>query len=268
MKVTPGFLSFVFAGKKKLPMERLADVAKALAMDEASQKVLRKALLVEWVHERQGSLPMAEELLKGETRVKPSSLETREERPTSEFSVLQKWYLVAILDLVTCADFNEDPCWIADRLSISEEQAAEGFALLLEKGLLEKRGQHFVKVDEKIRYPTTKSIEAIREYHKMMITKALQTMLLETDDISFEKRLITSVSFALNQQKLKAGKERIMELIFEIADILSEGECTEVYQLNVQLYPLTRRDQPSASPRTVRPRAEASLARGVGKVNP
>ena len=64
-------------------------------------------------------------------------------------------------------------------------------------------------------------------------------MLTGTDDQAFKRRLITSVSFSMNPEKLTKGKERIMELIYEIADILSEGACTEIYQLNVQLYPLT-----------------------------
>ena len=76
-----------------------------------------------------------------------------------------------------------------------------------------------------------------------MIAKALQVLLGETDDVSFSRRMITAISFAANPQRLKQGRERLMELIYEIADIMTEGDCTEVYQLNVQFFPLTKQSE-------------------------
>lgn len=51
---------------------------------------------------------------------------------------------------------------------------------------------------------------------------------------------ITAISFVANPEHLAKAKQRLTEALHEIAEILTEGNCTEVYGLNAQLfsYPL------------------------------
>ncbi len=233
--ISPSFLSAVFKGKKRLPKSRFEAVTRSLGMDEASKKSLRKAMLLETIGSSPNSVPFFEDVLS------PSNLAIaeREEGTIPEFTVFDSWYHMAILDLVTCVNFNPDPKDIGSRLGIETREAERAFKMLADRGLIEFKNGIWLKVNEKLRFPTTKSYPAIRAYHKTMITKALQTLIGQTDTVSFERRLITAVSFAANPESLKKGRERLMELIYEIADIMTEGDCTEIYQLNAQLFPLT-----------------------------
>ncbi|MGZ3780843.1 MAG: TIGR02147 family protein [Pseudobdellovibrionaceae bacterium] len=111
--------------------------------------------------------------------------------------------------------------------------------LLNNSNFFEQKDGIWIKTNLHIRYPTKAPLPAIRAYHKNMLEKALANLVNGIDKKSFERRSISSVSVASNPQNLKKAKERLSEMMYEIANILSEGDCTEIYQLNVQLFPLT-----------------------------
>lgn len=237
MGISPNFLGAVFKGKKRLPGDRVNRLTELLKMDSIAKMKLEKALLFDTI-KLSGQASLAPRIF--ESTEKSASVESRDERPIREFSVYKNWYHVALLDLVTCSDFSADPVWIGNRLGISSFLAKRALEDLIENGLIEIKNEIYLKANMVIRYPTTRSMQTIRDYHKEMLSKALQVMLLKTDDASFNLRLITAISFAANTAAIEKGKKRLMELIYEIADLMCDGDCTEVYQLNVQLFPVTK----------------------------
>ena len=155
-------------------------------------------------------------------------------------SVLLKWYNLAILDLTTCSNFRSDPGWIAKQFGISVEEVKEALRLLVDLGLLEKTKGSFKKTTLKIRFPASESMmNFIRKYHMEMIGRAAKT-LERTSKEDFERRLITGITVAANPMQFAKARKRLNEALHEVADLLAEGECTEVYQINAQLFPLTQ----------------------------
>ncbi|MBK7959754.1 MAG: DUF4423 domain-containing protein [Bdellovibrionales bacterium] len=63
-----------------------------------------------------------------------------------------------------------------------------------------------------------------------------QTELLRTAQEDFERRLITSISCAVNPSQIPLAKQRLAEALREVRDILTEGECTDVFFLQAQLF--------------------------------
>jgi hypothetical protein len=53
---------------------------------------------------------------------------------------------------------------------------------------------------------------------------------------SFERRLITGISIAANPENLDRARDILLAALHEVASVLSEGECTELYHLNAQLF--------------------------------
>ena len=43
----------------------------------------------------------------------------------------------------------------------------------------------------------------------------------------------------MNPANLEKAKKKILEFQKELAELITEGDCTEVYQMNVQLFSLT-----------------------------
>jgi len=59
-------------------------------------------------------------------------------------------------------------------------------------------------------------------------------------DFPVEQREFGNVSIAVNASDLPAAKKRLREFIDQFNRDFERDEAQEVYQLNVQFYPLTR----------------------------
>jgi len=162
-----------------------------------------------------------------------------EEVPTSQFHILSRWYYLSLLDLCTCKEFTDDPEWIAKRLGITPFEAKRAWQMLLQGRWVKRTETGWTKSNKHLRFPTRQSQEVVRNYHRQTLEKA-QKELNKTDPESFAKRLISGASVAVNPEKIEEAKLRLHAALVEISKLLSEGPCTEVYQLQVQLFPVTR----------------------------
>ena len=93
-----------------------------------------------------------------------------------------------------------------------------------------------------MRFPTVKSLPKIRAYHKKMIQKAVHELDKKIDEKSFQKRLISGMCIAANPEKITQAKQILQAALHEVASVLSEGNCTELYHLNAQLFSLLEED--------------------------
>ena len=232
------YLSRVLKGAKAFPEARFESFVRVLDLDDAGARLLKEAILKNAVRSREVASSAMEELLSKETPAR-SPVADYQESTHRRFLVLDHWYSLAILDLVTCVDFVPNPGWIAGRLGIPADRAERTFRQLVEEGLIVERAGRWEKRGEKIRFPTSRSHAAIRGHHQAMMKKAVEVMNAHTDDEEFERRLITSFTLAANPENLAEARRRLQRALFEIAEFLAEGECTEIYQINAQLFPLT-----------------------------
>ena len=154
-------------------------------------------------------------------------------------AVLVHWYDLAIADLSLCRDFDPSPAVIAERLEIRESEVLQALERLLKAGILKQVDGTYVKSRARIRFPASVSREVIRGFHRQMIRKAEEQMArLEQED--YDRRMITGITFSMNPERVQWARERLQEVLHEIAEKATEGETTEVYQLNLQLFPLSK----------------------------
>jgi hypothetical protein len=73
-----------------------------------------------------------------------------------------------------------------------------------------------------------------------MIQKASLLMQLTPSEQDFSERLISGVAFAGNPSKLPEAKVIIEEAMYKAAELLASGNCTEIFQLNLQLFKLSK----------------------------
>jgi hypothetical protein len=57
--------------------------------------------------------------------------------------------------------------------------------------------------------------------------------------VSYVSGLITGLTFAGNPANFERAQRHLHQALYESAEILTAGPCTEVYQLNAQLFLLT-----------------------------
>lgn len=226
LKISHSYLSQIINGKKKIPASRIDVFAKVLDIDEFYIEEIKKTIALE------SGLSLSQ----SSTSNAFSELEVVHDK---NLRLLEKWYYSPILNLVTCDNFQNDPIWISKKLGVPAADVKSAISFLKLTGFLKEVDGQLVKSYEKSRTPTVKSKEKVREFHEMMIKKSISHLRSKTTDGHFNKRLISGLTFASNPKSLEKAKIKLNEAIHEVASLLAEGPCTEVYQLNVQLFPHT-----------------------------
>ncbi len=152
--------------------------------------------------------------------------------------VIADWYHGAIMELTFTKDFNSDPKWISQQLGISEVEVKLAIKRLIRLELLEDRDGKLHKTVEQVS-SADKSItsSAHKRLQKQVLKKAVES--LENDDI--EIRNMTSMSMAVDPQKIPQAKKMIQNFSRELCAYLESGKRTQVYQLGVCLYPISKK---------------------------
>jgi transcriptional regulator with XRE-family HTH domain len=242
--ISPSFLSEVLRGKKPIPPRRLGDFARFFGLDEAAERCLRKdvarqkmtqGLARHGLEASPGPLPEPHALA-------PSPIDDYEDKGKATLALLEHWRYLAILDLATCADFSDDPAWMAARLGLGEAECAQALARLLALGFLRQEADGaYEKQTRLLRFAPRRSDPRVRALHAQMMQKALAELRLESSDEAFERRMISGITVAVNPRHFAQARTLLNETLHRVAEMLTEGECTEVYQLNCQLFPLTKK---------------------------
>lgn len=228
---SPVFVTNILTGKKNVPAARFKRIFKVLDMDITSQTELMRAAILE-------SLPSND--LRNMAKLsltKAPSMEKYTREESHKFGILKNWYTIAILNYIECSGLDQSNKNIADYFGLSIPQVTETIENLQVHGFIKFENGRYQKTDQHSYFPTTKSNDDVRNFHKQMIQKS-SSELSKTSKEDFEKRLITGFTVSVNAEKIEIAKKMISEFLGEISGILSEGECQEVYQCNIQLFPL------------------------------
>ena len=81
--------------------------------------------------------------------------------------------------------------------------------------------------------------QALRISHRQSIEQAL----LALNEFPIELRDITSITMAIDLKRLPLAKKIIKEFRLKMSDVLEKGDQSEVYNLNIQLLPVSRRSK-------------------------
>ena len=232
------YVSKIIRGEKRMPPKSFARLAKALQIDHhESVEIARLAL--SGIESREFASATGARVA---ARRRPAKFVAEYETfGDSDRWLLEEWHHIAIMNLVTTRDFIDSPEWIGRRLGVHPLKARRSLDRLVETGLLRRdaRGR-LARTTLKARFPTQRSHVAVRRYHAAMIHRAAQALEKQPTDDEFARRLITGVTLAANPAKIEEAKRIVERAVLQAAELLSTGPCTEVFQINLQVFPLTR----------------------------
>jgi uncharacterized protein (TIGR02147 family) len=216
--VSPAVLSRILSGKRKLTFNLAVRIADALVLGPEERELLYSFYTTN-------------------NEERTEEIKKEKELSIDCFNAMKEWYHYGITQLLYVENFHEDYKWMAKMLSISELEAKLAIERLLrleildrdEKGKLYRTATHF---------STTTDIASagIRHFQKQILEKAIYS--LEHDDIS--ERDITSITVAINEDKMKEAKAEIKKFRLRMSEFMGEGEKTRVYNLGIHLIPLTK----------------------------
>ncbi len=217
--VSPAVLSRVLSGKRKLTFNLAVRIADALVLGPEERELLYSFYLTHNSSEQKDEMRKEKEL----------SIDC--------FNAMKEWYHYGITQLLFIENFREDHKWMAKMLSISELEVILAIERLLRLEILDRdENGRLYRTSTHLSTTTDIASAGIRHFQKQILEKTIHS--LEHDDI--HERDITSITVAINEDKLKEAKAEIKKFRMRMSEFMGEGEKTRVYNLGIHLVPLSK----------------------------
>ncbi len=153
------------------------------------------------------------------------------------FKLLADWYHFAILELTCVTDFKYDFVWIASQLNLSVTEARQAVERLIRLDLVEEKNGKLIKTKALItNYDEGITNSALKTLQRHVLQKALESIDLTPQN----EKDITSMTMAIDESKLPEAKKKIKDFRRQLCQYLEKGKQTRVYNLGIQLYPLSK----------------------------
>lgn len=229
----PAILSRVLRGDRAVTAQLLAQIEDTLELSPEERRYLN--LLVLYSKSKSVSekkvLSNALSALHPKGNFTPLSLDT--------FRVISDWYHTAILEMMNLKGFNESPDWIAAQLggevNSGVVKAALGRLIRLNLVVRDSSGKLKRNVNGQLRIGGKEKSQAVRAYHRQLITKALDAIEGQT----LEQRYLTANTVTLSSKALSEVKALVDECHAKITSLAADGDGDYTYQVNIQMFQLT-----------------------------
>lgn len=212
-------LSLILSGKRELSSQALLRICDIVQLGPRE----RSELLQSSKH--------------GKKQQPSRALKTRMTLEMEQFEFIADWHHYAILSLLEIPESRWSAKFFAKRLAISESQASLAMERLQRLGLVAPQGDRYKQTGLPIKIENAISTAATRKHHAQLLEKAAESL----ENEPAERRDFSGITFAMSPANVAYAKERIRAFRRELSEELEEmGEPAEVYELSVQLYPLSQ----------------------------
>lgn len=232
----PNYLKLVVDGQRNLTPRSIKQFAKALKLEKGERDFFHHLVMMNQARSEaeRNEHYQALSQVRGYLEVK------RIER--DQYAYYSNWYVAPIRELVGVDGFRADPAWIAAQLrpEITPAEAEDAVALLIrlgfvlrdEDGLL-RQAAPVVSTGDEVR------AMAVRNFHRAMLQRAGEAI----DRFPVETRQLSGLTVAISPARAVEVAERLHALrraLFEAMCAPDDADETIVYQVNLQLFPLTQ----------------------------
>jgi len=230
---SPNYLRYIIQGNRNLSTHHVDSIIQGLSLNKSEGEFFRNLVHFNQAKTIDETNRFAKNLSQT-ARFRKMNPITK-----SQFKFYSHWYNIAIREMLTLPDFQDDPKWIASRLRppISPKEARKALKEMKTLGLIKRdetgkwsqSSQNIFKNDDIFH-------SVVASYHKEMIKKAGEAM----DRFDKQSREVNSSTFNLSKEKYIEIRQILRDLQRRLMSAEQETDkSTDVYQLNIQLFPLT-----------------------------
>lgn len=157
-----------------------------------------------------------------------------------QFKYFSNWYNIAIRELINTEQFENNVDWIYDQLllkKVQKSKIATSLKLLEKIGLVQNNNGKLTLTDPILTTGSEVQNLALKTFFQEMIEMSKKALV----EVEKEKREFGSQTLCISQSaflKIKAALQDVRRDILEIVD--QDTSPTEVYQINIQAFPLIR----------------------------
>jgi uncharacterized protein (TIGR02147 family) len=162
---------------------------------------------------------------------------------SKQYDFFSQWYNAVVRELMVHAGYGDDAAAIARRITpaVSVAKVRRSLALLKDLGLVYKDGDGVWRATDKV-ISSEYQIQsvALRNYHTGMLERARETL----DTVGSDDREFQGMTISASRATFERMKERIRSFTDELLGMAAADseKADEVYQVNLQMFPFTRRN--------------------------
>lgn len=225
----------VTTGRRKLSSKTSQRVVDELSLKGTERRYFETLVL----HDNANRPDLRQSLLEDLLSIKKSSLGNEEQQENLEY--YSEWYHPVIREMTMLSDFSSDPHWIAERLQMKvlPKQAEKSLKLLEELKLIkfDQKKQRHVVTDQAIRPDRDVNTLAATRHHQKMCELAAEAL----TRVKAANREFNTLSVCVTKEDAMEISALIYELCEKIVRIEEKAKKkSQVYQINLQLFPLTK----------------------------
>ena len=229
LSISPATLSSILKGKRQIPVEQVESIGKKLKLSPKKFGLFMTSAL-------DGRL--------NKVKIENTHYERKILDEKLHYKIIAEWEYYAFLSLIRLEDFNPDLAWTSKKLGITKKRADVVIKDLLKAKLItQDETNNFHRMQD--RYYTSDNVhsKALIASHKESLEIAAQK-LTELEPLL---RDFTSLTFTGNIAQMAKAKALIREFKDNIDELFSNENfpASDIFQLNIQLYPITNIDQES-----------------------
>jgi uncharacterized protein (TIGR02147 family) len=233
---SPNFLKLVIDGKRNLTNISLAKVAKGFGLLKQEREFFENLVYMNQAkdHEEKNYYLKKVMSIKGYTKVR------KIEKKSYEY--FSKWYNTAVREIIMFGDRDFTAEQVAETINpkITPKEAEVAINLLIELGLIKKdKDGLWEQSDPALSTgPEVKSL-AIANFHREMLKLASESI----ERYPADERDISALTLRVNSAGIAEIKRRIIQFRRELLEFaLGEEDADQVIQVNLQAFPLTKKE--------------------------
>ncbi len=232
---SPNFLKLVTDGQRNLSHVSVEKMAKGFGLKSQETKFFRNMVFMNQAssHTKKDHYYRKMTAMRSYTRI--HRVDKR------HYEYFSRWYYPVIREIIVFGDRKFTPSQIAKLLNpkISTKEAEKAIKILLELGLIEKDASGRWKQESRVvtTEPEIRSF-VVANYHREMLKLAIESI----DRFEPEQRDLRSLTLSVKQETVEELKKKIESYTMELLEYMSKEEDAEqVVQINMQLFPLSKR---------------------------
>ena len=153
------------------------------------------------------------------------------------FAYISTWYHAAIMELTFVGTLENNPKLIAKVLSLTVTEVKMAIERMIRLDLLKVENNVLIKTNQFItNFTPGFTSSANKEFQRQIIKKSLDAI----DNVVAEEKDITSMTMAIDVDRLPEAKKIIAKFRRDLSNYLEDGEQTRVYNFAIQLYPISK----------------------------
>ncbi len=232
---SPNFLQMVILGKRNLSSTNAVVAAKAFKLNKQETDFFQYLVGYDQAKSLDEKNLYYQKILRNARYASAKYLDK------SQYEFFTHWYIPVVRELLVHKEFDGSSGWIAERIfpriTIAQVDSAKTLLTNLDLVRLDPDSGRWRLVDTVVSTDSETTHLGIRNYHMAAIQLAHDSLKV----FGPAERDVRSVTIGLSHEaygELKSRIENVWKEVLEIAG--TQRETDAVYQVNLQLFPLTR----------------------------